>query len=133
MALDIIGSIADLVGKVIDRVVPDPKQKQEALMELAKLQQSGDLAVMAQQAEINKIEAASADPFTSRWRPFIGWVCGSALAFQMVLAPIVVQVSVIAKHPVAMVTLDTSLLTTLLIGMLGLGGMRTMEKLQGRQ
>ncbi len=133
MAFDIIGSIADLVGKVIDRVVPDPKQKQEALMELAKLQQSGDLAVMAQQAEINKIEAASADPFTSRWRPFIGWVCGSALAFQMVLAPIVVQVSVIAKHPVAMVTLDTSLLTTLLIGMLGLGGMRTMEKLQGRQ
>jgi hypothetical protein len=132
MAFDIIGSIADLAGKVIDRVIPDPKAKAEALQKLAEMQQNGDLAVMAQQADINKIEAASADPFTSRWRPFIGWVCGSALAFQLVVAPIVSQISMLVGHPVQMIVLDTSLLSTLLVGMLGLGGMRTVEKLQGK-
>lgn len=131
MAFDPIGSIIEVVGKVLDKVLPDPKAKADALQKLAELQQNGDLAVMAQQAEVNKIEAASADPFTSRWRPFIGWVCGSALALQMVLIPLIVQISVIARHPVQMVVLDTGLLTTILIGMLGLGGMRTVEKLQG--
>ncbi len=129
MPLPILGSILSIGEKLVDKLIPDPKAKAEALQKLTELEQSGDLAIIAGQVEINKIEAASADPFTSRWRPFIGWTCGAALAMQLVLIPLVVQISMVAKHPVQMVTLDVSLLTTMLVGMLGFGGMRTVEKL----
>lgn len=131
MPLPIIGSVFSLGEKLIDKLLPDPKAKSEALQRLAELEQSGDLAVIAGQVEINKIEAASSDPFTSRWRPFIGWVCGSALAIQLVLFPLVVQVSALMGHSITVIPMDISLLSTTLIGMLGLGGLRTVEKLQG--
>jgi hypothetical protein len=131
MAFDPLGSLIDVVGKVLDKVLPDPKAKAEALQKLEDLRQSGDLAIIAGQVDINKIEAGSADPFTSRWRPFIGWVCGAALAFQLVVGPLIVWGTALAGHPVAAPAMQTELLTTLLIGMLGLGGMRTVEKLQG--
>jgi len=126
--------LLDLLGfgtKILDKVIPDPKAKAEAIQKLAELEQSGDLAVIAGQNKINEIEAANPNIFVSGWRPFIGWVCGSALAIQMVLGPLVVWGSEMTAHPVKMVMLDVSLLTTLLVGMLGLGGMRTVEKLQG--
>jgi Holin of 3TMs, for gene-transfer release len=133
MALPLIGSLVDLAGKIIDRVVPDPKAKSDALLELAKLEQSGDLAAMAQQVEINKIEAASNDPFQRRWRPFIGWVCGGALAVQLVIGPLVAYGCEAVGYPIKLPVMQTELLTTLLVSMLGLGGMRTVEKLNGKQ
>jgi len=133
MAFDPIGSIIEVVGKVLDKVLPDPKAKADALQKLAELQQNGDLAVMAQQAEINKIEAASPNLFVAGWRPFIGWVCGSALAIQLVVAPLAVQIAAMFGKHVPMVELDISLLSTTLVGMLGLAGMRTVEKLSGAQ
>jgi hypothetical protein len=131
MAFDPISAIMDVGSKLIDKLIPDPKAKAEALQKLAEMQQSGDLAVIANQTEINKIEAASSNMFIAGWRPAVGWVCVSALAVQMVLGPLVVWGSEIVGHPVKLLVLDVSLLTTLLVGMLGLGGMRTVEKLQG--
>ena len=131
MALPIIGSLLDLGKTLIERVIPDPKQKAEALQRLAELEQSGDLAVIAGQNEINKIEAASPNLFVSGWRPFVGWICAGALAVQLVIGPLVVWAATLAKHPVVLPAMQTELLTTLLVGMLGLGGMRTVEKLQG--
>jgi len=133
MAFDPIGSIVEVVGKVLDKVLPDPKAKADALQKLAEMQQAGDLAVMAQQAEINKIEAASPNLFVAGWRPFIGWVCGSALAIQLVVAPLAVQIAGLFGKHVPMVELDISLLSTTLVGMLGLAGMRTVEKLSEAQ
>ena len=131
MALPIIGSIVDIVRKVIDKVIPDPKQKAEALLKLQELQQSGDLAVISGQNRINEIEAASPSAFNSGWRPAIGWTCSSALALQLVLLPLLSWVAELLGHPVRPPVLNTELLTTLLVGMLGLGGLRTVEKLQG--
>ena len=131
MALPIIGSILDLGTKLIDKLIPDPKAKAEALLKLQELEQSGDLAVIAGQNKINEIEAASPTLFVSGWRPFIGWVCGSALAFQLVIGPLVVWAGALVRHSVSLPIMQTELLTTLLVGMLGLGGMRTVEKLQG--
>jgi hypothetical protein len=131
MALPLIGSLLDLGDKLIDKLIPDPQAKADALLKLRELEQSGDLAVIAGQVEINKIEAASKLTFISGWRPFVGWVCASALAFSLVLSPLIEWVAVLTGHPVKAPALDTSLLGTLLIGMLGLGGMRTVEKLQG--
>jgi hypothetical protein len=73
MAIDPVTAILDIGGKVIDRLWPDPVQAAQAKLELIKLQQSGDLAQIAGQLEINKVEAASSNPFTSGWRPFVGW------------------------------------------------------------
>jgi len=131
MAFDPLSAVLDIGGKVIDRLFPDPKQKAEAAMKLMELQQSGDLAVIAGQIEINKIEASQSGVFKGGWRPAVGWLCVSGLAMQAVVFPLITGVSAIFGQSIQLPVLDVSVLTTLLIGMLGLGGMRTVEKLQG--
>lgn len=125
MSLDPVTALLDVGGKVIDRIWPDPVQAANAKFELFKLQQSGELAMMAGQMEINKEEAKSPSLFVSGWRPYIGWVCGTGLAYQFLLYPVLV-----AFVP-GVVQLDMGTLLTLLFGMLGLGAMRTKEKLEG--
>ena len=129
MAIPILGAAVEIVKTIIDRALPDQKSKAEALAKLSEMELNGDLAAMAQQVEILKLDAVSSDKFQSRWRPFIGWVCGCALAIQLVIAPLACQISAIAGRPVPLVVMDVSLLSTMLIGMLGFGGMRTVEKL----
>jgi hypothetical protein len=82
-----ITAVADLGGKIIDRLWPDPAQAAQAKLELVRMQQSGELQEMATiagldlaQIEVNKVEAASNSVFVAGWRPFIGWVCGVSLA-----------------------------------------------------
>lgn len=131
MAFDPITSILDVGKTLIEKLIPDPKAKAEAAQKLLEMQLNGELAVIANQVEIDKIEAASPKLFVSGWRPFIGWICGMALAVQMLVGPMVVWGATLAGHPVTLPIMQTELLTTLLVGMLGLGGMRTVEKLQG--
>ena len=100
MALDPVTAMLDLGGKVIDRLWPDPVQAAQAKLELVRLQQSGDLAQIAGQLEINKVEAASSNPFTSGWRPFVGWTCGAGFAVQFVVGPLGDWVSALVGHPV---------------------------------
>lgn len=116
--------------KLIDRLWPDPAKAAEAKLELFKLEQSGELAQIMGQLEINKAEAANASVFVSGWRPFIGWVCGAALVYQYLIRPIVSWGVLAAGHPLpAMPGLDDNL-WELLLGMLGLGGLRTLEKVK---
>ena len=129
MAADPITAALELGAKLIDKLFPNPKDKAEALIKLKELEQNGDLAFITGQIEVNKIEAANQRIFVSGWRPFIGWVCGCALAFQLVVGPTIVWVAALRGKPMSLPTMETELLTTLLVGMLGLGGMRTVEKL----
>lgn len=131
VANDPITAAIELGVKLIDKMFPNPKDKAEAFLKLKELEQSGDLAVISNQIEVNKIEASSPRVFVSGWRPFIGWVCGCALAFQLVLGPVIVWVNALRGTTVALPAMQTELLTTLLVGMLGLGSMRTVEKLNG--
>lgn len=131
--------IAGLVGKVLDRAWPDPAQKAAAAQAIAELQQAGEfkridaeLAAMKMQTDINDTEAASSDPFVSRWRPFIGWVCGAGFAWNFIGLPVARLACDIAGHPVAIAPADMSEMLPILLGMLGLGGMRTYEKLAGK-
>ena len=125
-SFDPVTAALDIGGKLIDRLWPDPAQRDAAKLELLKLQQSGELAGITGQVEINKIEAASASVFVSGWRPFIGWICGAGLGYQFLVYPILV--AFVPK----IVQLDMGTLLTLLAGMLGLGALRTTEKLQGK-
>lgn len=132
MGLDItgIGAVSGLIGNVIDKIWPDPAQRAQANLELLKLQQSGELATMLAQTDINKVEAASASVFVSGWRPAVGWTCVLGLVYTFVGWPALVWASGVWKFPPPPV-IDTGTLLTLLGGMLGLGGLRTVEKLNG--
>jgi hypothetical protein len=126
------------IAKVIDKLIPDPQAKAQAQLDLLKLQQAGefkeldaDLALKLEQIKVNAIEAQSTDFFRGGWRPFVGWVCGTGLAVQFLLAPLATWAAALYGHAVAFPTLDMGTLMTLLGGLLGLGGMRTAEKIQG--
>ena len=123
MSLDPVTALLDIGGKLIDRIWPDPVAAANAKFELFKLQQSGELAQMAGQMQINQVEAASSSVFVSGWRPFIGWVCGIGLGYQFLIFPILIGFAPKIQQ------LDIGTLLTLLMGMLGLGTMRTYEKL----
>jgi len=131
MALDPLTALLDVGSKVIDRVWPDPEKAAAAKLELFRLQQSGELAMIAGQMEINKVEAANPSVFVSGWRPAIGWICGAGFGVQFVIGPLAEWGSALYGHPVKFPQMDTGTMMPLLLGMLGLGGMRTAEKIQG--
>lgn len=143
MAFDPISAVFSVGEKLIDRLWPDPAQKAAGLLELKKLQQSGDLAfleadvkLMTGQMEINKMEAMHGGNFKGGWRPFIGWICGFALAYKFIIMPFIVSiVQVIAFYtdsvpfPLDMLPdLNWQELSVPLLGMLGLGTQRSWEK-----
>lgn len=131
MALDPVSALLDIGGKVIDRLWPDPSQAAAAKLELIKLQQSGELQAMAGQLEINKVEAANASVFVSGWRPFIGWVCGAACAWNWIGLKVALFVAAYVGHELKLAPADLSEMMPVLLGMLGIGGLRTIEKING--
>lgn len=131
----------DIIGaglQIINKFIPDPAQKAQAAFEMAQLQQQSEfkeldaqIAAMQAQTDTNKTEASNQNLFVAGWRPFIGWICGSGLAWNFAAIPMINAVMVIIGHPVNIAEADLSEMMPLLIGMLGLGGMRTYEKIQG--
>ena len=126
MSLDPISAALDLGTTLINKIFPDPAQASEAKLKLLELQQNGELAIMTAQTDINKTEAANSSVFVSGWRPAIGWVCALAMGYQYLLRPFLVAFYPVLTFP----GLDDNL-WQLLAGMLGLGGLRTFEKLNG--
>ena len=131
MALDPITTALEIGGKVIDRLWPDPAQRDAAKFELFKLQQTGELTTITGQLDINKVEAGSASVFVAGWRPAVGWTCAAGLAIQFVVAPMCTWGASLLGHPITFPALDTDTLMTLLAGLLGLGSLRTFEKVKG--
>ena len=135
----LVGGIFDLAGKVFDKLFPNPEEKAKAQLELFKLQQEGafkeleaELTLATGQMKINEAEANSPDFFRGGWRPFIGWVCGCGLAYQFLIRPILTFILMVAETKVqTLPTLELDTLMTLLFGLLGLGTLRTVEKLKG--
>lgn len=96
------------------------------------MQQSGDLAVMTGQLEINKVEASSTSLFVAGWRPFVGWVCGASLAYAAIIEPVArFLATVLFKYAGAFPAIDNTLTLQILLGLLGLAGMRSWEKEKG--
>ena len=117
---------------------PDPALKVKAQLDLATLQQNGELQRMAMDAglaqgqlDINKIEAANPRLLVSGWRPALGWVCVLGLAMQFVVGPFATWGASLASKTIVFPVLDLGTLMTLLFGMLGLGGLRSYEKING--
>lgn len=122
----------------MDKLFPDPTAASNAKLQLMQMAQTGELAQLdadlklaSGQQSTNTVEAASASVFVAGWRPFIGWVCGAAFAFKFILAPLLAFGFAVAGHPIALPVLDFTEMSTVLLGMLGLGGLRTVEKVKG--
>lgn len=143
MGLDIagIGSVLDFGSKIIDKIWPDPAKAAEAKLALFTAQQAGEFKEMDQifelakgQIGVNTEEAKSTNWFVAAWRPFVGWVCGVGLAYVAIVEPVArfvasVWFGYVGEFPV----IDTSLTMQVLLGMLGLGAMRTFEKHGGSE
>jgi hypothetical protein len=134
----LISSIAGLADGLIRRLFPDPADQDKAKLALLEMQQRGELATLAAevqmaqgQMEINKVEAGSSSLFVAGWRPFIGWVCGSALAFQFIGAPALTWWFAAHDKIVKMPEFDFSALITIVFSLLGVGALRTVEKIKG--
>lgn len=124
--LPIFDAVAPVINKVL-AFIPDPQQKLEAQQQLM----AGLMAWDSQQTAINAVEAANDNLFVSGWRPFIGWTCGVAYAYAFVLQPFMTFGFNVFGHSVDLPTLGLAELSPVLLGMLGLGGMRTFEKMKG--
>jgi len=120
-----------IASKVFDKVFPDPVKAAEAKFELYKLQQSGELTAMIAQTDINKVEAASSNAFVAGARPFIMWVCGIGCAWNWIGLPVACFIMAIMNIPIDIRPADLSEMMPLLFGMLGLGSLRTVEKIKG--
>lgn len=138
MSLSGLGEVFDFGSKLLDKFFPNPADAAQAKLELFKLQQSGELAQLAadtsvatKQADINIEEAKNPNLFVSGWRPAIGWTCGCAFFAKYVGGPMVFVIAQYAGHPFVLPTMDFSELMPILFGMLGLGAMRTFEKVKG--
>ena len=131
MALDPVTALLDIGSKVIERIFPSPEAAAAAKLELLKLQQSGELAIMAAQTDINKVEAGSASLFVSGWRPAIGWVCGAACAWNWIGLPMVKVALGLLAIKLELAPANLTEMLPILMGMLGLGGLRTLEKVNG--
>lgn len=134
-----IGSVLDFGGKILDKIFPDPAQKAAAQLELYKAQQAGEFKemdqafeLMKEQIEVNKVEAASSNTFVSGGRPFVLWVCGIALAYVSIIEPIARFIAnVCYGYTGAFPVIDTTITLQVLLGLLGLSGLRSFDKKNG--
>jgi len=119
----------EAVGNIVDELFTSKEEKlthEEVKMRLLQKPQ-------IIQTEINKIEAQHRSIFVAGWRPFIGWVCGTALAYNFVLRDLMAWAILNSKTTVSLPpALQMEHLMTVLLGMLGLGGLRTWEKFKGK-
>jgi len=124
----LVGPIAGL----LDKFIPDAGEKARLAHEIATLAEKQAHEISLAQIAVNKEEAASGSLFKGGWRPFIGWVCGSAFAYHFVLQPLMIFViAVYGLNLPALPVFDMASLMTVLGGLLGLGGLRTFEKVKG--
>jgi len=131
MSLDPISAVLDFGGKLIERLIPDKEKQAEAKAALLSTEVQGDIQLTLAQLEVNKAEAASNSTFVAGWRPYIGWVCGSGIAVDVIFRPLVNWFTALIGHPINAPALDLSTLMPLLVGMLGFGAMRSYDKQQG--
>lgn len=130
-----LGSIFDLGRDILNKIFPDPVQRAQAELELLKAQQEGafkemdaQLQLSLAQTNINAVEAANASPFVAGWRPAIGWIGAAALAYHYLARPLVPWLCNATGHPVPdMPGLDSGLFELVSL-MLGMGGLRTLDK-----
>jgi Holin of 3TMs, for gene-transfer release len=126
----ILGPVLEIGRSLIERLFPDPAQKAKAELDMMVLLQTQDLQKVLGQLEVNAKEAASPHLFVAGWRPFVGWCCGLGFLWAAIGQNVFAYVAAIKGWP-APPEVDTEVLLYVLGGMLGLGTLRSVEKVKG--
>lgn len=127
----VITALVPALGTLVDRLIPDKAAAERAKADMeAALVKAANEAAMAQ-VEVNKIEAGHSSVFVAGWRPFIGWVCGAALAWAFIVGPVLSWSLAVLGIRETLPPIMTDNLFELVLAMLGLGGLRTFEKMRG--
>ena len=127
----IITALVPALGTLVDRLIPDKAAADRAKADMeAALVKAANEAALAQ-VEVNKIEAGHSSVFVAGWRPAIGWVCAAALAWAFIAAPVATWGMAALGVRETLPAIGTDNLFELVLAMLGLGGLRTFEKMRG--
>ncbi len=138
MSFDPLSAALDVGKSLIEKIWPDPVKQSQEIRKLQELHQKGDLAVLNAEVQlllgqinVNATEASHKSIFVAGWRPFVGWVCGFGLLYASVIEPLMRFIATVNDYTGTFPTLDTTITMQVLLGMLGLGLMRTKEKEKG--
>lgn len=126
----VLGPVLDLGKSILERFVPDPEKKREAEMELLRMAAEGELKQVIAQLEINAREAQHPSIFVAGWRPAFGWCGAAGFVYATILQPLLSWWAGIRGWP-APPTLNMDLMWVVVTGMLGIGGLRSIEKMKG--
>ena len=125
MALDPLTAVADLANTAINKIWPDKTEQERAELAAA-------VALVQGQLSVNQAEAATGSLFIGGWRPFLGWICGCAMAYTYLAYPLLMWAGALWFPAIKPPLLgNDGMLYELLFGMLGLGALRTFEKVKG--
>lgn len=129
---DAIASVSSLADTVAKRIWPDATEIEKAKIDQITAAMQAEYRLLIGQLDINKVEAASSNWLTSGWRPFVGWVCGSSLAYSAIIEPFARFVSAVMFGYVGpFPVIDTTITLQVLLGMLGFGAQRSLDKYLG--
>ena len=126
----LIDTIVGTIGSVLDKVIPDKNKRLEAQEQLQTLLTSQDFQIAIEQIKVNAIEAQSDSVFKSGWRPSVGWICSIAFALHFVIFPLLNWIIMLFGGQPILVPFHMDTLLTVLLGLLGMGTLRTVEKMK---
>ena len=116
------------ISKLLDKVIPDADERYRLANEISTLATRQAHEIAKAQIEVNKSESQSGSLFIGGWRPATGWVCVLGFSINFLVIPLTNLYLSVTANPLLVPTLDVSQMMPVLLGMLGLGGMRTVEK-----
>jgi hypothetical protein len=137
MMLGILNTLVGPVTEILDKVVVDQDEKNRLAFEIATLADKQAHEIALAQIEVNKAEAENAGSgwfgfFRSAWRPFVAWSCAIAMVWHFLGVPIILFIATMSGSSIPpLPEFDMGSLMTVLLGLLGLGGMRSLEKIRG--
>ena len=128
--MSIIDSVVGIVGTVLEKVIPDTNKRKEAQEQLQTLLAGQEFQLAIEQIKVNAIEAQSDSFFKSGWRPSVGWICSVAFGLLFVILPLFNYFLMLFGQQPIIVPFQMDTLLTVLLGLLGMGTLRTFEKIK---
>ncbi|APC43941.1 hypothetical protein P19250A_0056 [Methylophilaceae phage P19250A] len=126
----LIDTIFGAVSTVLDRVIPDKNAREKAKEELERAINDQDFQIALEQIKVNLAEAQSESFFKSGWRPSVGWICSIAFGLHFVILPLFNYFLMLCGGQPILVPFQMDTLLTVLLGLLGMGTLRTVEKMK---
>jgi hypothetical protein len=124
-------AIVEIGARLLDKVIPDKDAREKAHTELVRAAQDQEFQLALAQIKVNETEAQNPNLFVSGWRPAVGWICVAGLSYNFVIYPMLLWLAALAGAEFSPPPLLSESLMELVLGMLGLGALRTVEKWRG--